>query len=279
MGQTGKEDLVATVTKRKLAVVTGASSGIGRELAEECIESGYDVVLCSSTDDIKVAAAELGGDGARALPVQADLATYDGVEELARSTEALGRPIDALILNAGVGVGGHFLETDLEAELRMIQLNAASLVHLSKRLLPAMVRRGQGAVLITASVTSTAPAPYLAVYGATKAFAMSFAEALRVELEDTGVTVTALQPGATDTPFFERAGMQTTRIAEASKDNPEDVAREGFEAMLAGKDSVIASSVRSKLQGLVNEILPETLKARLQARQTKPGSGSQGRSQ
>jgi short-subunit dehydrogenase len=136
-----------------------------------------------------------------------------------------------------------------------------------------MVARGSGRVLITASLVSTAPAPYIAVYGATKAFDMSFAEALREELKDTGVTVTALQPGATDTNFFARADMEDTKVAQGKKDDPADVAKQGFEAMMKGKDSVIAASVRTKLEGLANEILPETMKARLYAPQNKPGSG------
>lgn len=184
----------------------------------------------------------------------------------------LGRPVDALLLNAGVGVSGAFMLTDLEDELRMIALNCTSVVHLAKRVVPQMVHRGQGRVLITASVASTNPAPYLAVYGATKAFDLMFAEALRYELKDTGVTVTALQPGATDTEFFENADMENTKVAQGKKDDPEDVARAGFDAMMKGKDKVIVASLKSKLEGIAGEILPETAKAALQATQTKPGS-------
>ena len=136
-----------------------------------------------------------------------------------------------------------------------------------------MINRGEGRVLITASVASTSPAPFLAVYGATKAFDLMFAEALRFELKDTGVTVTALQPGATETEFFATADMEDTKVAEGKKDDPADVAKKGFEAMMAGKDKVIAASLKSKLEGIAGELLSEERKAAMQAKQTKPGSG------
>ena len=264
---------MGTVSTRKLAVVTGASSGIGHELARQCVAHGFDVIACAEDDRITEAARTLEVDGARVRPVQADLATYDGVEELVDAVLGAGQPVDALLLNAGVGVGGRFLETDLDEELRMIGLNVAAVVHLSKRLLPHMVARGEGRVLITGSVASTNPAPYLAVYGGTKAFDLSFGEALRQELKDSGLTVTVLQPGATDTEFFERADMEDTKVAQSKKDDPADVARAGFEAMMAGKDSVYAASIKSKVMGLAGEVLPETTKAKLHGAQTRPGSG------
>lgn len=265
---------MATLRNQKLAVVTGASSGIGLELARECIRNGFEVFICAENAEIHSAARELGGGGARVAAIQSDLATAAGVEELVATVEQDGRPIEVLIMNAGVGVGGRFLETSLEKELSMIALNTMSLVHLSKRLLPAMVQRGRGRVLITASIASTMPTPYAAVYGATKAFDLSFAEALRDELADSGVTVTALQPGATDTNFFIRADMTDTPVGSGEKDDPAEVARAGFAAMMDGKDSVIASSARSKLQGLANEVLPETVKAKMAAKEHKPRNGS-----
>jgi short-subunit dehydrogenase len=264
---------MGTATDRKFAVVTGASTGIGYELARQCIEHDFDILICAEDPGIHEAARHLGATGAAVEAVRCDLATYEGCEKLVKAVDGAGRPLDALLLNAGVGVGGPFIQTDLDEEIRTIAVNTISVVHLSKRILPRMVNRGSGRVLITASVASTSPAPYLAVYGATKAFDLSFAEALRVELEDTGVTVTALQPGATDTEFFERAHMESTKVAEGKKDDPADVAKIGFEAMMAGKDKVIAASLKSKLEGLAGELLPETVKAKMQAGQTRPGSG------
>jgi short-subunit dehydrogenase len=256
--------------KPQLAVVTGASSGIGFALAAQAAMRGYDLVICSDTDAIQRAAEALGAGGLQVLAVQADLATSAGVEKLAAAVQATGRPVDALLLNAGVGVNGSFLDTVLEDEMRMIHLNVCGAVHLAKRLLPDMAKRRQGKVLVTASVASTAPTPYLTIYGATKAFGLSFAEGLRVELAPYGISVTALQSGATDTNFFDRAAMQTTKVGQSEKDDPMEVARLGFEAMLAGKDSVVASSLKSKAVGLLNEVLPETTKAKLQARENEP---------
>ena len=257
---------------RKLAVVTGASTGIGLELARQCVEHGFDVLICSDSEEIHRAASELSEGEASVEAVRADLATHEGCEHLLDAVWSLSRPVDALLLNAGIGVGGEFIATDLDEELRAIGLNCAAVVHLAKRIVPQMAARGSGRVLITASIASTAPAPYIAVYGATKAFDLSFAEALRHELADTGVTVTALQPGPTDTKFFERADMEDTRVAQGKLDDPADVARDGFEAMMAGKDSVVAGSLRSRAQGWANEVLPEPTKARLQGKQTEPGS-------
>jgi uncharacterized protein len=264
---------MGTATNRQFAVVTGASSGIGLELAKQCVLNNFDVLICAEDEGIHEAARHLGATGAAVEAVRADLSTFEGCEKLVEAVNAYGRPLDALMLNAGVGVGGSFIQNELDDELRMIALNVSAVVHLAKRLVPRMVNRGQGRVLITASVASTSPAPFLAVYGATKAFDLSFAEALRFELKDTGVTVTALQPGATDTEFFERADMDNTKVAHAKKDDPEDVAKKGFDAMMAGKDKVIAASLKAKLEGIAGELLPEPTKAKMQAGQTRPGSG------
>jgi len=261
---------MATEMKRKFAVVTGASSGIGFELAKQCVKNGFDVLIAAEDADLSKAVAELSAtDGASVRGVQADLSTREGVEKLAGEVD---RPVDALLLNAGVGVGGAFIDTDLDAELKMIALNCDHTVHVAKRLLPAMVARGAGRVLITGSVVSTTPNPYQAVYGATKAFVMSFGEALRYELKDKGVTVTVLQPGATDTKFFERADLTDTKVGQGKKDDPALVAKQGFEAMMDGKDSVLGGSFKSRMEGLMNELLPETVKAAQAGKKTEPGS-------
>src|SRR3954468_6945320 len=239
---------MATQNTRKFAVITGASAGIGYELARECIEHGFDVLVCAEDDSITNAAKMLSmTDGASVQSVQGDLATRAGCGKL---SAALQRPVDALLLNAGVGVGGAFVDNDLDAELKMIALNCHHTVHVAKRIVPQMVARKSGRILITGSEVSTAPNPYQAVYGATKAFVMSFGEALRYELKDTGVTVTVLQPGATDTNFFERADLMDTKVGTAKKDDPALVAKNGFAAMMAGKDSVLGGSFKSKVEGL-----------------------------
>lgn len=268
-------DKTSTAT-RPLAVVTGASNGIGYELAAQFAQHGFDLLIAAEGKDIAEAGQALEAQGAAVESVQVDLATYDGVEKLYTVIVATGRAVDTIALNAGVGVGGDFArETNLTDELNLIALNVTAPVHLAKRVLPHMIARGDGRVLFTASIASTMPAPFEAVYGASKAFVLSFAEALRNELKDTGVTVTALMPGPTDTNFFHRAGMDDTRLGAGKKDDPAEVARQGFEALMAGKDHVVASSLKSKIMGASNEILPETVKAEAHRHLSKPGSAEE----
>jgi short-subunit dehydrogenase len=251
------------VTNSKpLAVVTGASSGIGYELARQFADHGFDLLIVAEDGGIHDAVPKLEALGSRVRAVQIDLASYEGVERLVAEIESGDAVvIDAIAINAGVGVGGDFTKTDLDAELDLISLNVTSSVHLAKRVLPAMVARGEGRILFTSSIAATMPAPFEAVYGASKAFLYSFAEALRNELKDKGVTVTALMPGPTETNFFHRAGMDDTPVGEQKKDDPSEVARQGFEALMAGKDHVVAASLKTKLMGAANEVLPETAKA------------------
>ena len=159
--------------------------------------------------------------------------------------------------------------------MNVINTNVVGTVCLAHRLLPAMVSRGQGRVLFTSSIAALMPGTYQAVYNASKAFVHSFAEALRAELKDTGVTVTALQPGATETEFFHRAGMDDTKVGQSDKDDPAEVARQGFDAMMAGKDHVLAASLKTKVQGVVAEILPEPMKAEQHRRMAEPGSANE----
>lgn len=264
---------MATVSTRKFAVVTGASTGIGFELAQQCVQNGYDVLISAENDVINDAAERLKVSGALVYALKEDLSKPEGVERVYQRIIDIGRPVDALLLNAGVGLGGAFLDTSLEDELNMIALNCGHTVHLAKRVLSDMVANRSGRVLITGSVVSTAPNPYQAVYGATKAFVYSFGQALREELKDSGVTVTLLQPGATDTEFFARAGMLDTRVGEGEKDSAAQVAKDGFEGMIAGKGSVLAGSLSSKVEGALNELLPEPVKAKQLAKESKPGSG------
>jgi short-subunit dehydrogenase len=258
---------------RPLAVVTGASSGIGFELARQFAEHDFDLLIVAEDVEISSAADTLRATGGHVEAVQADLATRDGVEQVYQRIQTTGRPVDAIALNAGVGVYGPFVDTELEEELRLIGLNITSIVHLAKLVTRDMISRGKGRVLITSSVVADVPATYMAVYGASKAFDLSFAEALRNEFKDTGVTVTALQPGPTETAFFERAGMEETEVGASRKDDPADVAREGFEALMAGKDHVVAGSFMNKARDVMAQILPETMKAEQHRKQAEPGSG------
>ncbi|GGK71530.1 SDR family NAD(P)-dependent oxidoreductase [Ornithinimicrobium pekingense] len=252
-----------------LAVVTGASTGIGREIARELASRGYDLVVCADEPQIEHAAAAVMSGTTTATAVQADLATEDGVRLLVDRVRDLGRPVDALVLNAGVAAGGPFLETSWAEDARLVALNVNHVLAVAKELLPDMVRRGRGQVLVTSSIAATMPGPWYATYAASKAFLHSFAQALRFELKDTGVTVTSLLPGPTDTMFFERAGMQDTEVYDTTKDDPAEVARDGVEAMLEGADAVVAGSLRNKVQALATNLLPEQVKARLHASLTK----------
>lgn len=259
---------------RPLAVVTGASSGIGYELADLFAEAGYDLIVAAEDPGISTAAAYFVRHGVVAEAVQADLATYAGVESLYAALR--GRPPAAVAINAGVGVNGDFArDNDLEAHLKLIDLNVKSAVHLSRRVLQDMLAQDAGKLLFTSSIAGLTPGPYEATYAASKAFITSFAEAIRYELRDTGITVTVLMPGATDTEFFDRAGMRDTRLGTMeNKDDPRDVARDGFEALMAGKDLVVAGSFRNKAQAAAARVMPETAKAKIHAQISEPGSAS-----
>src|SRR3954451_8592077 len=254
-----------------LALVTGASSGIGRALAQQFVDHDFDVVVVADDESIHAAATELGRGGTEVTAVQADLASAAGVERTWSQVTSLGRPLAAAALNAGIGVGGRFDQTALEDDLALIDLNVRSTVHLAKLVCRSMVAAGQGRILFTSSIAAVAPGPYHATYAASKAFVHSFAEGIRVELKDTGVTVTSLMPGPTDTEFFSRADMGDTKLGQSdSKDDPAVVARQAYDALTAGKASVVAGSFSNRIQAELGTHLPDALAAPLMARMTKP---------
>jgi short-subunit dehydrogenase len=256
---------------RPLALVTGASTGIGHALAREFLDHDFDVVAVADEADIHTAAAELGGGAGTMIPVQADLSTADGVETTWTAVRSTGRTPTAVALNAGIGVNGRFDQTSLEDDLRLVDLNVRSTVHLAKLASRAMVAAGEGHILVTSSIAAVAPGPYHTTYAASKAFVHSFAEGIRVELRDTGVTVTSLMPGPTETEFFSRADMEDTAVGSSdSKDDPADVARAGYQALMAGKSSVVAGSFKNRLQAEIGTHLPDALAAPILARMTKP---------
>ncbi|MFL5923317.1 MAG: SDR family NAD(P)-dependent oxidoreductase, partial [Gaiellaceae bacterium] len=201
------------------------------------------------------------------------LATEPGVEQLERRIEAAGRPVDAVALNAGVGAGGAFANgTSLADELRIVDLNVRSTVHLAKHVVEDMVARDEGRILFTSSIASTMPGSFQAVYNASKSFVQSFALALRNELKDTDVTVTSLMPGPTETEFFERADMLDTKVGTDDKDDPADVAKDGFEALMAGKERVVSHSPKTKAQGRASRFMPDSAKAAMHRGMAEPGS-------
>jgi len=257
-----------------LALVTGASSGIGYELALELASRGYDLIVAAEDERLESAVYNMQRLGARVREIQVDLATRSGVDDLWAAVEMEGRPLDIACINAGVGVGGLFWETDLDTELNMIALNCAGTVQLAKYVVRQMVANQQGRILLTSSIAGEMVAPREAVYSATKAFGLSFAHSLRYELRDSGVTVTALQPGPTDTDFFHRAGMDDTEVGQKGKEesSPRDVARQGIDALMSGKDHVYAASVKTKLEGMLANVIPGAAKGAMHEKMARPKS-------
>src|SRR3954447_19895018 len=257
----------------EFAVVTGASSGIGFELATVLAEEGYDLLITAEDEELAAAQRELNMLTASVECRREDLSFEQGVQRLYERIQATARPVDVLCLNAGIGHGGDFArENELPKVLRLIDLNVRSTVHLCKLVVEDMVARDQARILFTSSIASTMPGSFQAVYNASKSFVQSFALALRNELEDTGVTITSLMPGPTETEFFERADMLDTKVGTSDKDDPADVARDGFEALMAGKERVVSASMSTKLQGRGSRFLPDSAKAEMHRKMAEPGS-------
>lgn len=257
---------------RPLALVTGASSGIGYELARRFAAHGYDLaIVADNRARLEQAAASLSAmeEEPGIEVIEADLSKPEGVMTVYRAVTALGRHVDVLAANAGVGVSGDFAtETDLDAEIALINLNVTSQVHLIKLIVFDMVDRGSGDVLITSSIAGTLPGPYMAVYAASKAFLRSFGQAIRNELKDTGVNVTVLMPGPTDTEFFERADMLDSKVAQSPRQDPAEVAEAAFAALQAGSDHIVPG-VRNRLQAGMEKLMMDEAKARMHGAQTK----------
>lgn len=251
-------------------MVTGASTGIGYELAILCAKDGFDLIVVADEPEIEDAAKQFQVYGVEVTAVQADLATRDGVDKFYDA--ANGRPVDALLANAGHGLGGSFLDQDFDDWKHVIDTNITGTVYLIQKVGNDMRSRGQGQILITGSIAGYTPGTYNAVYNASKAFIDSFSFALRAELKDSGVTVTCLMPGATETEFFERAGMEDTKIGQEEKDDPADVARAGYEAMLNGEGDVV-SGFKNKVMSTVASVTPSGVLAEQHRRKAEPGSG------
>ncbi len=257
-------------SSRPLAVVTGASAGIGYELAKLCAEHGYDLVVAADQAAITQAAQEFRAMGVAVEAVEADLATTDGVDRLYAATR--GRPVAALLANAGHGLGGGFLDQDFDDVRHVIETNITGTIYLIQKVGQQMRTRGEGRILITGSIAGFMPGTYHAVYNGSKAFVDSFSFALRAELKESGVTVTCLMPGATETEFFERADMMDTKVGQSDKDDAADVAKTGFDAMLRGDGDVVAGW-KNKLQSAIANITPAGILAEQHRSMAEPGSG------
>jgi short-subunit dehydrogenase len=258
--------------QRKLAVVTGASSGIGLELAKLAASDGYDLIIASDETDIEDAAKSLRTSGGQVATVVADLSGEEGVERLNEAIAATGRPVDLLFANAGRGLGHGFLDQDPAEWLRVIDTNVVGTLLLIHRVGNQMRAANSGRILVTGSIAGFMPGSFQAVYNATKAFIDSFCFALRNELQDTQVTVTCLMPGATDTRFFERAGMLDTKVGQDEKDDPADVAKAGYDAMMNGEGDVV-SGWKNKVQASLANITPAGILAEQHRKMAEPGSG------
>ncbi|MFI1749786.1 SDR family NAD(P)-dependent oxidoreductase [Streptomyces fungicidicus] len=238
-----------------------------------CALNGFDLVATGRSEKINAAAAQFIRDGANVTAVRADLAEASGVVKVWKAVEDTGRPLAVAVLNAGRSIGGAFIDTDLDDELALISLNVTSVVHLAKHVARHMAAHQAGKILITSSLSATLPTPYETVYGPSRAFTRMFALGLREELEEHGVTVTTLMPGATDSDFHARAGMNDTVFGPGMKKNSrKDVARQGFLAMMEGRAEVVGGDAATKRTAIEHRFLPETYKAARHATKAKPRS-------
>jgi uncharacterized protein len=255
---------------RPFAIVTGASTGIGFELAKRCAKEGYDLLIAADEAAIEQAATSLRGAGCQVDAVETDLATTEGVDKLYAA--AKGRPVDALLANAGRGLGKAFLDQDFNKVRRVIGTNVTGTVYLIHKVGNDMRQRNAGRILITGSIAGFIPGSFQAVYNGTKAFLNSFSFALREELKDTQVTVTCLMPGATETEFFERAEMMDTDVGTTEKDDAAEVANNGFDAMMKGEGDIV-SGLKNKLQSTIANVTPAGILASQHRKMAEPGTG------
>jgi short-subunit dehydrogenase len=255
-----------------LAVVTGASTGIGLELARLCAQQGFDLIIAADEPLIENAARELSQSGVSCTPVQCDLATAEGVNKLTTAIAASARPVDALLANAGRGLGKGFLDQDLNEALKVVHTNIDGTIRLIYEVGKEMRDRGQGRILITGSIAGLMPGTFQAVYNGSKAFLDSFSIALSNELKNTGVTVTCLMPGATETDFFDRADMTDTKVGSSDKAHASDVAKTGFDAMMKGELKVVAG-LGNKMRAAMSHVAPDSALAEMHRGMAEPGSG------
>lgn len=258
-------------TGKGFAVVTGASTGIGYELAKCAAQDGYDLAIAADEAQVQEAAMKLREFGVNVEAMQVDLSTQDGVRRFVAGISALGRPVDLLMANVGRGLGNDFLDEDVHEAQRVVDTNISGTLALVHDIGNRMQARGQGRILFTGSIAGFMPGPFQAVYNATKAFINSFSFALREELKDTGITVTCLMPGATDTEFFERADLMDTKLGQSKKDDPAVVAKIGYDAMMDGEGDVV-SGWKNKLMSAAANVTPASVLAKQHRKTAEPGS-------
>jgi short-subunit dehydrogenase len=259
---------------RPFAVVTGASSGIGFELAKLGVSHGYDLLIAADEPAIETVAADLRSAGVQVEAVVADLATTEGVDQLYAAIQ--NRPVAALLANAGRGLGHAFLDQEFHQIRHVIDTNVTGTLYLIHKVGRDMRERRQGRILITGSIAGFMPGTYQAVYNGTKALLDSFSFALRAELKDSGVTVTCLMPGVTETEFFERADLMDTKVGTEKKQSPAKVAKVGFEAMLKGDGDVVAGW-SNKLRAAIAHIVPSSMLAEQHRKMAAPGTATKAR--
>lgn len=257
----------------KFAIVTGASTGIGFELAHLAARDGHDLLVVANEPLIGASARDFERHGVSVEAIEADLSSLSGVDKLLDA--AHGRPVDILCANAGVGTGGAFLDQDVATWRHSIDTNITGTIYLLQKVLREMVSRKEGRILVTGSIAGYIPGSFNAVYNATKSFIDNFTEALRNELKDVeGVTLTTLMPGATDTEFFARADMLDTKVGRQEKADPARVARDGWEALLAGKGHIV-SGLSNKLQVAGAGVLPQSVLAEQHRKMAQPGTAGE----
>lgn len=257
-----------------LALVTGASTGIGYELAKACARSGFDLLIVADEPRIHEAAIAIRALGAKVESIEADLSYPQGVDQVLL---ALGdRPVAALLANAATGLGDAFLAQDFVDVRRIIATNVTETLYLIHAVGERMTAQGEGRILITGSIAGFTPGPFNAVYNASKAFIDSFSWALRNELTGSGITVTCLMPGATETQFFRRARLLDTKLGQARKDDPAEVAEIGFQAMMRGDGDVVTGWHNKVIAAMAN-ITPAAILAEQHRKMAAPGSAAGGR--